>query len=73
MTAPAGVVTFLFTDLVGSTALIDRLGDDAADSVRRNHFDVLRKAVQDAGGELTRACSKSEQWSSLSPVTSGPL
>jgi len=50
-TSGAGVVTFLFTDLVGSTALIDRLGDDAADSVRRDHFDVLRKAVEEAGGE----------------------
>jgi hypothetical protein len=27
----AAVITFLFTDLVGSTELLERLGDDAAE------------------------------------------
>ncbi len=47
----AGVVTFLFTDLVGSTELLDRLGEDEADAVRRTHFALLRTAVSDAGGD----------------------
>lgn len=67
--APSGgVVTFLFTDLVGSTALIDRLGDDAADSVRRDHFDVLRKAVDDAGGEEVKNLGDGLMVSFTSPV-----
>jgi class 3 adenylate cyclase/tetratricopeptide (TPR) repeat protein len=64
----AGVVTFLFTDLVGSTALIDRLGDDAADSVRRDHFDVLRKAVVEAGGEEVKNLGDGLMVSFTSPV-----
>lgn len=68
MTGPAGVVTFLFTDLVGSTALIDRLGDDAADSVRRDHFDVLRKAVEDTGGEEVKNLGDGLMVAFASPV-----
>ena len=46
----AGLVTILFTDLVGSTALSQELGDHAADDVRRDHFEVLRQAVARSGG-----------------------
>ncbi|MGH3371053.1 MAG: ATP-binding protein, partial [Nocardioidaceae bacterium] len=45
-----GVVTFVFTDLVGSTELLERLGDDAADELRRTHFGLLREAVSETGG-----------------------
>ncbi|MCA1841621.1 MAG: AAA family ATPase [Actinobacteria bacterium] len=45
-----GVVTFMFTDLVGSTELLDRLGDDAADDLRRQHFSSLRQALRAHGG-----------------------
>lgn len=38
MSDAGGVVTFLFTDLVGSTEVLDRLGDDVADELRRTHF-----------------------------------
>jgi class 3 adenylate cyclase/tetratricopeptide (TPR) repeat protein len=47
----SAVVTFLFTDLVGSTEMLDRLGDDVAEQVRRTHFRLLRDAVTGAGGE----------------------
>ncbi len=47
----AGVVTFLFTDLVGSTELLDTLGDDAAETLRRTYFSLLRRAVSDADGD----------------------
>jgi len=47
---PSGVVTLLFTDVVGSTKLLDRLGDDAAEEVQRRHFTLLRRALADAGG-----------------------
>ena len=38
-----GVVTLLFTDVVASTELLERLGDEAYDVVRREHFGVLRR------------------------------
>src|SRR5271154_6708085 len=46
----ASFLTILFTDLVGSTALFDRHGDEAADALRREHFASLRAAVAAHGG-----------------------
>jgi DNA-binding NarL/FixJ family response regulator/class 3 adenylate cyclase len=43
-------LTILFTDIVGSTALFDRHGDEAADALRREHFASLRTAVVEHGG-----------------------
>jgi class 3 adenylate cyclase len=43
-------VTLLFTDIVGSTRLLDRLGDIRAYLVSRRHFELLHRAVGDAGG-----------------------
>jgi len=48
---PAQIVTLLFTDLVGSSALLEQLGDDAGERMRRTHFGLLRDAVAEAGGE----------------------
>jgi class 3 adenylate cyclase len=45
-----GTVTLLFTDLVGSTELMDRLGDDASDRLRRGHFAILRAAAAEHHG-----------------------
>jgi DNA-binding SARP family transcriptional activator len=44
------VVTFLFTDVVGSTELLDQLGDTAADKVRQVHFALLRHVLAAHGG-----------------------
>ncbi|MBV8303650.1 MAG: AAA family ATPase, partial [Acidimicrobiia bacterium] len=44
------VVTLLFTDIVGSTELLARLGDDAFEQVRRKHFVLLSELVKAAGG-----------------------
>ena len=41
--AEQGVVALLFTDLVGSTDLISRIGDDAAEELRQRHFGLLRR------------------------------
>src|ERR1039457_1647791 len=38
------------TDLVGSTAIADRLGPAAAEDLRREHFELLRRALQLTGG-----------------------
>jgi class 3 adenylate cyclase/tetratricopeptide (TPR) repeat protein len=48
---PSGTATVLFTDLVGSTDLLSRLGEAAFDEVRRAHFATLRKALGRHGGE----------------------
>ena len=45
MAQASDVLTVLFTDMVGSTALLSTLGDDAADELRREHFSVLRSAI----------------------------
>ena len=44
------IVTLLFTDLVGSTELLQNLGDDSAEAVRRSHFRLLRDVVAAHGG-----------------------
>ena len=46
-----GVVTFLFTDLVDSTRASMRLGEDAAEELRRAHFALLRAAIDAHAGE----------------------
>lgn len=46
----SGLVTILFTDLVGSTELTGRLGDVVADELRHHHFDDLRGAIAATGG-----------------------
>ena len=51
---PSGLVTVLFTDIVGSTALIQRLGDDAFEPVRRDHFQMLTDAVVASGGTAVK-------------------
>ena len=51
--AATGTVTLLFTDLVGSTELLDALGDDDAERLRRAHFAILRDvALTHAGREV---------------------
>ncbi len=50
-----GTVTVLFTDLVGSTALFDELGDEAAHRLRRRHFALLRKAVDGHHGSEVKS------------------
>src|SRR2546428_11121856 len=45
------VVTLLFTDLVASTEISQRLGEDAAEDFRRGHFRLLREALSASGGE----------------------
>ena len=42
--------TILFTDVVGSTELSQRLSPDAAEDVRRRYFSILRQTVAEAGG-----------------------
>lgn len=50
MTPSGGTVSLLFTDLVGSTALMGQIGDEPAEALRRAHYRLLRQAVADHGG-----------------------
>ena len=43
-------VSILFTDIVGSTELSQRLSPEVADEVRRGHFSILRQAIAETGG-----------------------
>jgi predicted ATPase/class 3 adenylate cyclase len=46
---PTGTVTFLFTDMEGSTLLLRELGDRYAD-VLRDHGEILRRTLEREGG-----------------------
>lgn len=47
-------VSVLFTDLVGSTELRSRLGEDGADVVRRAHDALIAEAVAGHGGRVVK-------------------
>jgi class 3 adenylate cyclase len=49
--AVAGVVALMFTDLVGSTELLLRVGDDEAERLRRDHFRLLRDVIEGHAGD----------------------
>ena len=48
---PVGTVTFLFTDIEGSTALLRRLGDDTYGEVLAGHHALIRSALEAHGGD----------------------
>ena len=48
-------VTIMFTDVVGSTTLYDRYGDDEADARRARHFAVLREVVASHDGREVKS------------------
>src|SRR5262245_43506289 len=47
-------LTFLFTDLKGSTALYDRVGDIVAYDLVREHFKILQEIVSSEGGAIVK-------------------
>ncbi len=47
-------VTVLFTDLVGSTQLQSSVTPDVADTIRRDHFTVLRRSISETGGRKVK-------------------
>ncbi|MCG3183293.1 MAG: hypothetical protein ICCCNLDF_01388 [Planctomycetes bacterium] len=47
-------LTLLFTDLKGSTELYERVGDLAAFALVQQHFEHLRRAVQDQEGAVVK-------------------
>ena len=50
MSLPAGTVTFLFSDIEGSTRLLEQLGDRYGE-VDRDHRRIVREQLTEAGGQ----------------------
>ena len=46
--------TVLFTDLVGSTDMRSRLGEDRADEVRRRHDEIVRAGIESHRGSVVK-------------------
>ena len=72
MTLPSGTVTFAFTDIEGSTRLLQELGDEYGDVVSA-HRRIIREAFGEHGG--TRASPRSatratSAWTSSAPHAS---
>jgi class 3 adenylate cyclase len=51
----SGVRTILFTDIVGHTEMMHRLGDRAGRDVLREHEELTRKTLQAHGGEEVKS------------------
>jgi predicted ATPase len=47
---PSGTVTFLFTDVEGSTKLLEEIGDEAYDEALTKHRQIVREACAAHGG-----------------------
>ena len=48
------LVVLLFTDLVGSTELFQRLGEEQAEAFRRQHFGLLQRVIEARSGEVVK-------------------
>ena len=62
-----GQVCIMFTDIKGSTALYDRLGDTVAYGLVRVHFDILFEKVEACGGVIVKTIGDSVMASFKSP------
>jgi class 3 adenylate cyclase len=47
-------ITFVFTDLKGSTAMYEQIGDAKAYFLVRQHFDALARVITDHGGAIIK-------------------
>ncbi|HEU4894428.1 MAG TPA: adenylate/guanylate cyclase domain-containing protein, partial [Acidimicrobiia bacterium] len=47
---PTGTVTFMFTDIEGSTRLLADIGDDAYSDILEAHHALMREAIASGGG-----------------------
>ena len=53
--ARVGTATVLFTDLVGSTALRTRLGEEAAEALRAEHDRLVASAIEAERGRVVKS------------------
>ncbi|CAN5923966.1 hypothetical protein BH11MYX4_BH11MYX4_34660 [soil metagenome] len=63
-----GHCAILFSDLTGSTALYTKAGDAAAFRLVDDHFDVLRKAIDAAGGTVVKTMGDAVMAAFLEPT-----
>ena len=49
-----GTATFVFTDIVGSTALSESLGDQKWSELVGDHFKAVKELVEDGGGSVVK-------------------
>ena len=61
-------ITILFTDLKGSTALYERIGDLKAFSLVHQHFDQLGRVITENSGAFVKTIGDAVMASFLSPV-----
>jgi class 3 adenylate cyclase len=54
-TSSSATVTLLFTDLVGSTELMNRLGEEVSERLRRDYFAILRGSAREHGGHEVKS------------------
>jgi predicted ATPase/class 3 adenylate cyclase len=54
MTLPSGVVTFLFTDIEGSTRLWERY-PEAMEAASSRHDDLMREIIEQNGGQVVKS------------------
>jgi class 3 adenylate cyclase len=52
---PSGVRTILFTDIVGHTEMMHRLGDRAGREVLREHEELTRRMLREHGGDEVKS------------------
>src|SRR5687767_10810166 len=67
---PTGIVTFLFTDIEGSTKLLQRLGDQFR-AVLEHHGRILREAIASGGG--TEVQTEGDSFFAVFPRPEGAL
>jgi predicted ATPase/class 3 adenylate cyclase len=67
---PTGTVTFLFTDIEGSTRLLQRLGDRYREVVHE-HGRILRQAIASGGG--TEVHTEGDSFFAVFPTPAGAL
>ena len=63
-----GTLTFLFSDLTGSTALYERIGDARAYAVVQQHFGHMEAAVARNGGAIVKTMGDAVMATFASPV-----
>lgn len=61
-------LTILFTDLKGSTAMYERIGDMKAFSLVHQHFERLRQVIRDHSGGFVKTIGDAVMASFLNPV-----
>ena len=64
---PTGTVTFLFTDIEGSTTLLQRLGDRRYMEVLEEHRRLLRAAFREGNGKRSIGKEIPSWWHSRGP------